>query len=490
MSTQGTGAPGSNAPTDDGSARTGGGRKAYLAALGAAQIAAFSRSVVLARLLGPEQMGLAAILVVTAQFFDSITDTGNDRFLIQDRYGDSSASLQVVHLVSVFKGALIGLLLIAFAQPIAKFTGASAAAAALAVLAVVPVVNGFTNYGFRLAQRHHQFGPEARVMFFSEVVGLLGTAAAAFIVRDFTAVLYGLTARALTRVGVSQLLGSAYRPRFSRQSARRLWAFSAPLLFNGFLIFIATQSDRVIISRYLGLADLGRYTVVLLLGWYPSSTIALYLSSMYLPLLAAARDDSELMRKTANQLESGAMLLALALAVGFAFFVPPLLPVIFGQKFAAGAEVVTLLGLVTSWRMMKSAPTTVAIAIGRTKIMLVNNLLRLSGIACAIAGVYVLGGIRGIAGGLIAGEVIANVAASVMVCRATGWTFGRSAARYGLTVAVGALLLLRAYGLQSHALSLAIIGTAACLAVVGLCSWYERATVVQLGTMLRRRFKL
>jgi O-antigen/teichoic acid export membrane protein len=467
----------------------GGGRKAYLSALTVAQIAALGRSVVLARMLGPEQMGLAAIIVVTAQFFDSITDTGTDRFLIQDRYGDTPEAVQLVHLVALLKGALIALLLIIFAESIARFTGAPAAAGALAALAIVPFLNGFVNYQYRIAQRHHQFGPEAKIMFFGECSGLVGTAVAAFVVHNFTAVLYGLAVRALARVIVSQSLGSVYRPRYASEPWQRLWKFSAPLLANGFLIFLATQSDRILISRYLGLADLGRYTVVLLLGWYPSSTIALFLGSVYLPLIAGARDDPRGMRFTANQLESAAMLLAVMLAVGFAFVVPTLLPLLFGSKFAAGPEVITLLGLVTSWRMMKCAPTTVAIAIGRTNIMLVNNLLRLSGIACAVAGVYLVGGIVGIAGGLIAGEIIANVAASLMVSRATRWSFTSSALRYGFAGAVGSLLLLRSYGWKHGSMALSVTASLGCFGLLVICGWTERHTILEIANLLRRKLK-
>jgi O-antigen/teichoic acid export membrane protein len=448
------------------------------------------RSIVLARLLGPEQLGLAAIIVVTAQFFDSITDTGNDRFLVQDRFGDSPAALQLVHLVAILRGVTIAALLVILAGPIARFTGAAATAAALAALAIVPFLNGFTNFGFRVAQRHHQFAPEAKVMLISELSGLIATTIAAFAVRDFTAVLYGLGARALASVIVSQTVASfGYRPRFSDHVARRLWQFSAPLLVNGLLIFIATQSDRVIISRYLGLAELGRYTIVLLLGLYPSLTLMRFVAALYLPLIAGARDHPTEMRRTADRLESSAVLLSVVVAIGFAFVGPWILPLIFGSKFATTTMVVTLLGLVTSWRMIKTAPTTVALATGRTKIVTINNLLRLSGIGAAIAGVYFIGGLKGIAAGLIAGELVANAAASVMVCRSLHWSLTHSAWRYSFACSIGLLLVARAYAWDHGLVAWSLSASIACLAMFALGSWRERETIGQVGILLRRGLK-
>ena len=481
---------GAEAPVESVAVSRGGGRKAYFLALTTAQASAFGRSVVLARLLGPEQMGLAAIIVVTAQFFDSITDTGSDRFLVQDPQGDAPRALQLVQLVAMLKGVFIAVLLVLLAEPIADFTGAPAGTGALAALAIVPFLTGFTNYHFRVAQRHHQFGPEAKVMLVSEICGLIATIAAAFVVRNFTAVLYGLAVRALASVVVSHLVASQrYSPHFWPEIARRLWRFSGPLMINGLLIFLATQSDRVIISRYLGLAELGRYTIVLMLGLYPSLMLMRFVAALYLPLIAGARDDPQQMRRTADRLESGVMLSAVAVAIVFSFVVPPMLPIIFGAKFAATTMVVTLLGLVTSWRMMKAAPTTVALATGRTKILSINNFLRLSAIPAAIAGVEMIGGIPGIAAGLIAGELIANAAASLMVNKWMGWTSAKIASRYALALCVGALLLVRAYAWDGGWTGGFLATSLICLALAAASAWYERDTLSQLLKLLRRALK-
>jgi len=487
QATSGARTPRQSQPTNS---RPASGRKAYLIALGVAQGSAFIRSIVLARLLGPEQMGLAAIIVVTAQFFDSITDTGNDRFLIQDRNGASADSLQLVHLVAILKGTLIALLLIILARPIAWFTAAPETASALIGLALVPFLNGFMNYGFRVAQRHHQFGPEAKVMLVSEIAGLAATVVAAFELRNFTAILYGLAFRAAVGAIASHLVASqSYRPRFSMQTAKRLWRFSAPLALNGLLIFVATQSDRVIISRHLGLSELGRYTVILLIGLYPSLTLMKFVSALYLPRIAGARDEPPNMRRISDQLEGGTVLLAAFVAVGFSIAVPSMLPFIFGSKFMSTTLSITLLGLVVSWRMLKTAPTVVAIAIGRTTILFANNLLRLSGILGAIAGLRLIGGIGGVAAGLIIGEVIANVAATIMVCRSTHWSFAGAARRYGFALIVGAALIFRGWASDQRFVMLATIATTISVAALLIGVLRERRTVNEFVILMRRSMK-
>ena len=466
----------------------GGGRKIYLVALAIAQFAAFTRSVVLARLLGPEQVGLAAVIVVTAQFFDSVSDTGNDRFLIQDPAGDSPRALELIHLVSVVKGLAIATLLIVLAHPIALFMKVPQVYPALAVLAIVPLISGFTNFRFRVSQRHHHFGGEAKVLFSSEICGLVATAAAAFVLRQFTAVLFGLAARSLAGVLVSQMVAqSPYRLRYSKEFAQRLWRFGAPLMVNGLLLFAATQSDRVIISRSLGPTDLGRYSVLLLLGVYPSATIMKFAATLFLPQITPGMLGGEIVRSAADRLESVSTLLSLAMAVGFAWFVPLLLPLIFGTEFRASRLLVTLVALIVSWRMMKTAPTTIAIAAGKTEIVLVNNLSRLSGVIAAILGLEFIGGLEGVALGLIVGEIIANTTATLLLNWKLKWHPLHGSERYALFGTAGFLLIAFAYLRDQAEPRAALFGASLCVLVVCAALVRERATFVQFHRLVRQK---
>ena len=83
------------------------GARGYFAASAISQVCALLRYVLLARLLGPEQLGFAAALMLTGSFFDLISDTGGDRFLIQDKDGDQASAQSLVQHVLVVRGASI-----------------------------------------------------------------------------------------------------------------------------------------------------------------------------------------------------------------------------------------------------------------------------------------------------------------------------------------------------------------------------------------------
>jgi O-antigen/teichoic acid export membrane protein len=200
-----TGSQGKEAP-----ARRGG--KAYLAASFAAQFCALARYTLLARLLGPEQLGIAVALILTSQFFESITDSGSDRFLVQDKQGDEPEVQGLVHLVWLGRGLMIGACLVALAIPLAQFYDAPELRTAFIFFALTPLIAGFAHLDYRRLQRKSDFRAESRALVSSEVVSLAVTGIVAYLTRDYTAIICGLIARSAVLVLVSHLRRSDATP--------------------------------------------------------------------------------------------------------------------------------------------------------------------------------------------------------------------------------------------------------------------------------------
>jgi O-antigen/teichoic acid export membrane protein len=242
------------------------GSKAFLFASLTAQACALLRYILLARLLGPEQLGLAVALILTAQFFESVTDSGGDRFLVQDAQGDDPAVQRLVHLVWLGRGLFIGAALAALSVPLSRFYGAPELRIGFLILALSPLIAGLAHLDYRRSQRRSDFRGESRTLLTSELVSLAVTAIAAWYLRDFTAILYGLVARSAVIAIVSHLTAERpYRSGLAPGHAGRLAAFATPLMLNGLLLFLGSQGDRLLIGKQVGLTELGYYSAALLL---------------------------------------------------------------------------------------------------------------------------------------------------------------------------------------------------------------------------------
>ncbi|HZZ69128.1 MAG TPA: oligosaccharide flippase family protein [Phenylobacterium sp.] len=418
------------------------GARVYLAGSVLGQACALLRYTLLARLLGPTQLGLVATLVLVSQFFELISDTGGDRFLVQDAEGDTPEVQQLVQLVFVGRGLFMAAGLLLFAKPIANLYGQPVLFAGLGFLALSPLAAGFVHLDMRRVQRRHNFTPEGVGMLLSEPVGLIATLVAAFLTRNYTAILFGLITRAAVVTIISHLFAKRpYRLGYSPTVARRLAAFTAPLLANGVLLFVAGQSDRVVISRLVGLEDFGRYTAVLLLILYPTAALQRYIAAIHLPLLAATRSKVE-RGDPADLLGGRVVLIASAIVAGFACAAPILVILLYGHRFTQPAVLVGLIGVLQSARFIRFWPTTIAVGLGRSDIVLANNLARIIGLPAAFGGLALIGGVEGVLVGFILGEFAALMTAVFMVNRGRGtmlWTdFDRIAAfaiSCGLTIA-------------------------------------------------------
>ncbi|MBK5263651.1 MAG: oligosaccharide flippase family protein, partial [Alphaproteobacteria bacterium] len=416
--------------------------KAFLMASGVAQLCALARYTVLARILGPEQLGLAAILILTAQFFESVTDSGSDRFLVQDRGGDDPALMSLTHLVSFGRGLLIAAGLILLAGPISHLSGAPQLVPEMMVLAISPLIMGFVHWDFRRQQRSSDFRAEGNIVMFSEIGSLIATTTAVLILRDFTAILYGLIARSLVTVIVSHIVAQRrYAMGYARAYAPRLARFAWPLIINGLLLFIGGQGDRIFISNQLGVAALGHYSAVALLIFYPSGMIMRFMSTTYLPRISARHSDPAAWDRASSAFASQTVLIGIAMQFGFVLIAPFAVPILYGARFEIGLLPIALIAILQTIRFIRAWPGTAAIGAGLSHIVMINNAVRMIAFPAAITGLSLIGGMEGIISGFIFAECLAFLGGLVMVNRALGQPLMHGGGRF-LYFVTGATLLL------------------------------------------------
>ncbi len=400
------------------SARRGG--NLYFVASLISQAAALLRYVLLARLLGPEQLGLAATLVVTASFFDLISDTGSDKFLIQDRHGDRPEVQKLVHTVYIGRGLAIAASLVIFAIPISWLYREPRLVVGLCFLALSPLIMGFLHLDLRRSQRRHDFRADAVSTIAGESASLIVTLTAAWITRNYTAILYGLIVRSLVIVLVSHIMAERrYVAGWAKEHATRLAAFSGPLMLTGLMLFVGSQADRVVVANQLGPKALGLYSAVLLMIYYSAGLISRYMNALYIPIAAASRDDPNARDKVDETLGGQVLLLAIAMAVGFAIVAPYMVTLLFGNRYRETSLLVGLIGILQTTRFLIAWPTAMALGMGHSRTVLFSNLARISVLPCAFLGMWLLGGLEGVVSGFIVGELIAIATALVLLNRLT-----------------------------------------------------------------------
>jgi lipopolysaccharide exporter len=462
------------------------GARAYLGASFVGQGAALVRFVILSRLLGPEQLGLAALLIVTSQFFELVTDTATDRFMIQDADGDSPVLQRVVQAGMVLRGLLIAAGLAVASRMMGTIYDAPELAPALIGMGLTPLIAGFVNIDMYRAQRQGDFRATSLATIISEIAGLVGTATAAWFLRDHSAIVYGLAARASALVAVSQITAvRPYRWGYSKPEARRFLTFAIPTFVSGLLFFFGSQGDRLLIGK-LGKAELGRYSAIQLLIFSPTAALSKFFTQIHLPGLVAQRDEPIGFGKVIDRFAGRTLLLSIALACGFAVVGPFVAPLLYGRAFHQPPMIFALLAVMQTTRMLRIWPVTIALSLGRTSLAAIDNAVRLIGLPVALLALKLYANINGILGGLILGEWLALLVTFVLVYRAAGVPYGGGGRRIALFTATSVLTILFAAAVEGHFYWLAAPALVAGVASVAAVALTERPVVGETLALSRR----
>lgn len=418
------------------------------------------------------------MLILTAQFFDTISDTGSDRFIVQDPDGGSPKVLGLVHLVLAGRGTLIALALVLTSGLAATIYKSPEIQPSLWALALAPLIAGFSHLDVRSAQREEDFRPESIATIVAELVSSIGTAVAAFVTRDHTAIIYGLVLRAATWVVVSHLAArTPYRWAYSRENATRFSHFAAPLFLNGLLLYFGSQGDRLIVGSGLGPEALGHYSAILLLAYYPASMVSRFVGGIHMPLLASARDDPARFDREEQKLAGRTVLISLSMVAGFSLFGPIFTPLLYGKDFSQPLQIFAMLAILQAGRLLRVWPTTAAVSLGKSSIVLLHNLARMSALPVALLLNHYIPSLESIIGGFIVGEIAAVLVALALLSREAPISIKRDLMRVGLCGAGCLVVLGWSWSLQRHWLALAP-GLALATFATAFAIWRYEARVI------------
>ncbi len=309
--------------------------------------------VYLARVLGPEELGIYALGVTLIGFLGIFNTLGLPhsavRFVASYRAAEKHRELHALLWrgggVLLAANAVLAVVLLTFGRVVAvRFYHSPTLVRYLplfAFLMLLAVISGF--YGKVLAGYRDI---KLRTWIVNFIGSPLNMLAAILLISAGMGLRGYITAQILSSAIVSVMLLVAVRrftpsaARFFAQASssppREVWSFSAAMLGIGFLEFLVSQVDKVALGYYRGAREVGIYSVAAAVVVY----VPLVLSSInqiFAPTIADlhTRGDLALLKRLFQSLTKWVVGLTLPLALVIIIFSRPVMR-IFGVDFEAG----------------------------------------------------------------------------------------------------------------------------------------------------------
>jgi O-antigen/teichoic acid export membrane protein len=248
----------------------------------------------MAALLGPKAVGLAAIAFVIVALAEAASETGLMQAIIQSPTAVDRRALGSAYSLTLARGALVSLILIGSAEWLAKIMGETAAQPMIVLAAVQCAIRSSINPGFTLLARNRSFRPLALTEIAALALDIIVALTLAITGFGAGAILVGGIAADLYRSVVSWWWHRAdFAWAWDWDRIRPLVKYGRWIWINSMLVATINQIDKIFVSRWFGGQELGEYQMAVKIAQLVTTDLAIALSIYLFPTISARRRESK-----------------------------------------------------------------------------------------------------------------------------------------------------------------------------------------------------
>jgi len=331
---------------------------------GIAEVLLFPASMVLARLLTPQEFGIAAAANFFSQLAGRLAELGFNAALVRAK------EIRPIHLSTVFVVSLVlGIVkfgvLFAAAPLVNAFYGISEPGNIVRVAAFAFLIGPFGGVPGAILARNFQYRKIAIVESAHLVVFSLTSVLLAWLGFSYMSMIYGRLAGSVTTV-VMRMAYARWRPslRFSWPVLREILSFGSGFHVKRLLDYTAQQGDNVVVGKLLGMTALGFYDKAF-------STMNRFLARMtggpgvMFRIFAVIHEEPERFRRAYQKMVMSSSLLGFPVFAGLIVTAPQLIVVLFGDQWAASVAPFRLLCVAGTLKLLNTYASSVIQATGR-----------------------------------------------------------------------------------------------------------------------------
>lgn len=300
-------------------------------------------TLILARLLMPEDFGMVALAMMIIGFVEIFAHTGGTLYLERIEHINDAIINKVFTLNLIAKTAIITLFF--FLIPtIDSYYADFSLSQVLYVVSAMALLNAVGNPGIIYLMRQQNYQKIAKLRSLGKLVSALVSIALAFILQSYWALVIGQSVYAVFYFVGSYLI-YPFKLRWDIGFTKDQFQFSSWLLLKSILGYTRSEIDTFLVSAKFSGAQLGGYHNLKYISMIPFSEIIIPACQPLLVHLSAMQ--SERARLHQHILVSFIIMLAISMpmGVGFYLFHEPIVSLVLGSKWLPYAELFGIFGL-------------------------------------------------------------------------------------------------------------------------------------------------
>lgn len=335
----------------------------------------FASTLVLARLLLPEDFGIVAMASLVVGLIDTLLDLGVGSALIQNKDA-AREEFDTAWTLRLMQAVLAAVSIWLLAPLAAEYFRDARVFDVIRVMAFAILIGGFENIGIVAFQKNMEFGRDFKFFFFRRIAGFVVTIALAFWLHSYWAMVIGAIVGRTVGVMISYWLHD-YRPRFSLVRLREIWSFSQWILIRNLGDYGVMQIDKFLVGRRTDASTMGSYSLADEIASMPSTELLAPLSRVLFPAFVNVADDPEKLRSAFSKAIGVQSLIALPAAAGLYMIAADAVLLLLGERWQKAIPLVQTLALVSLFSAMTYAGSYLLLALGKVSVQATLSWLKL-----------------------------------------------------------------------------------------------------------------
>lgn len=343
-----------------------------------AQLVSFMVSIVLARLLMPEEYGIIAIVWVFINICNVFVNSGFGRSLIQKKNADDLDFSSVFWFSLAMSLVLYAGLFIA-APWIARWYEMELLAPVLRVMGLRLIVAAFNTVQKAKVSRDMEF----RKFFFSTIGGTLFSAVVGIAMAYLGFGVWALVAQELTNVAIDTtilFITIQWRPRlqFSLERMKGLFSYGWKVLVSSLIDTLYEDFRSLYVGKLYTAEDLAYYTRGKQFPHLLVDNVNTSIASVLFPAISAAQGDPDAVKAMTRRAMMTSSYVLTPMLVGLAAVAEPMITLLLTEKWLPCVPFLQILCINCALMPLQTANLQAINAMGRSDISLKLNMIKKS----------------------------------------------------------------------------------------------------------------